>query len=126
MRGINLPADKLNPEVESRLSPDLCRKLRHATDYIERNLRGRLTLAEIAGEVDLNPQYFARVFKKALGQSPHQYILEQRIVRAKELLKTTELSLADIASRVGIATQSHFTTVFHRVTGMTPREFREK
>ncbi len=74
----------------------------------------------------MNSQYFALVFKKAVGQSPHQYLLEKRIERAKALLKTTESSLVEIASQVGIATQSHFTTVFHRVTGMTPREFREK
>jgi AraC family transcriptional regulator len=121
-----LSADKLNPELETNLPPDLCRKLRHATEYIDRNLRDRLTLAEIAAGLDLNPQYFARVFKKAVGQSPHQYILEKRVEHAKALLKTTDLSLVEIASQVGIATQSHFTTVFHRATGMTPREFREK
>jgi AraC family transcriptional regulator len=113
-------------ELESNLQPDLCRKMRLAAEYIDRNLRNRLTLAEIAAEVDLNPHYFARVFKKGVGQSPHQYILEKRVERAKVLLKTTELSLVEIASQVGIATQSHFTTVFHRVTGVTPREFREK
>jgi AraC family transcriptional regulator len=121
-----LSADKLNPELETNLPPDLCRKLRVSIDYIDRNLRNRLTLAELAAEVDLNPQYFARVFKKGVGQSPHQYILDKRVERAKALLKTTELSLGEVASKVGIVTQSHFTTVFHRVTGMTPREFREK
>lgn len=117
---------KLDLELESNLQPVLCRKLRLASEYIERNLRNHLTLAEIAAEVDMNPYYFARVFKNAMGQSPHQYILEKRVERAKDLLKTTELSLVEIASQVGIATQSHFTTVFHRATGMTPREFREK
>jgi AraC family transcriptional regulator len=117
---------KLDIELESNLQPDVCRKLRHAAEYIDRNLRNRLTLAEIAAEIDLNPQYFARVFKRAVGQAPHQYILDKRVERAKALLKTSDLSLVEIASRVGIATQSHFTTVFHRVTGMTPREFREK
>jgi AraC family transcriptional regulator len=124
--GLNLTDGKLDIELESNLQPDLCRKLRHAAEYIDRNLRNRLTLAEIAAEVDLNPQYFARVFKKAVGQAPHQYILEKRVERAKALLKTSELSLVEIALQVGIATQSHFTTVFHRLTGMTPREFREK
>lgn len=113
-------------ELESNLQPELCRKLRHAAEYIDRNLRNRLTLAEIAAEVGLNPHYFARVFKQAMRQSPHQYILEKRVERAKVLLKTTELSLVEIALQVGIATQSHFTTVFHRLTGTTPREFREK
>jgi AraC family transcriptional regulator len=116
----------LDPEIESNVPPELCRKLRLATEYIDRNLRSRLTLAEIAAKVDLNPQYFARTFKKAVGQSPHQYILNKRIEHAKELLRTTQLSLVEIASQVGIATQSHFTTVFHRATGTTPREFREK
>jgi AraC family transcriptional regulator len=121
-----LSVGRLNPEFESSQPPELCRKLRHATEYIDRNLRDRLTLDEIAAEVDLNPQYFARTFKKAVGRPPHRYILERRVERAKILLKTTDLSLVEIASRVGIATQSHFTTVFRRATGMTPREFRER
>jgi AraC family transcriptional regulator len=121
-----LTDEKPELELESNLQPELCRKLRLASKYIDRNLRNRLTLAEIAAEIDLNPQYFARVFKKGVGQSPHQYILEKRIERAKDLLKTTDLSLVEIASQVGIATQSHFTTVFHSATGTTPREFREK
>jgi AraC family transcriptional regulator len=126
VRALNLIDATLDIEFESNLQPDVCRKLRHAAEYIDRNLRNRLTLAEIAAEVDLNPHYFARVFKKTLGQPPHKYILDKRVERAKALLKTTEMSLVEIASQVGIATQSHFTTVFHRVTGMTPREFREK
>lgn len=115
-----------NLDGGAHLSHELCRKLRGATEYIDRKLKSRLTLAEIAAEVDLNPQYFARVFKNAVGQSAHQYILDKRVGLAKDLLKTSDLSLADIASQVCIATQSHFTTVFHRVMGMTPREFREK
>ena len=121
-----MSADKLSPELETNLPPDLCRKLRVSIDYIDRNLRNRLTLAEIAAQVDMNPQYFARTFRKAVGQAPHQYILEKRVERAKVLLTKIELSLGEVASQVGIATQSHFTTVFHRATGMTPREFREK
>jgi AraC family transcriptional regulator len=125
-RVLNLIDATLDLELESNLQPDLCRKLRLAAEYIDQNLRNRLTLAEIAAEVGLNPHYFARVFKKATGHSPHQYILEKRIELAKDLLKTTELPLVEIALQVGIATQSHFTTVFHRLTDMTPREFREK
>lgn len=121
-----MSASELNTEFEATQPPELCRKLRLATAYIAENLGNRLTLAEIAAEVNMNPQYFARTFRKAVGQPPHQYILDKRVERAKALLKMTQLSLVEIASQVGIATQSHFTTVFHRATGMTPREFREK
>ncbi len=117
---------EISPGFESSAPPELCRKLRLATRYIDQNLPNSLTLAELAATVEMNPQYFARTFKKAVGLSPHRYIIEKRIERAKSLLETTELPLVEVACRVGFTTQSHFTTVFHRVTGMTPREYREK
>ena len=113
-------------EFNSNTPPELCRKLRHAVAHIDQNLQKNLSLTDLAAIAEMNPQYFARTFKNWVGLPPHRYIIEKRIERAKFLLETTELSLSDIASEVGIASQSHFTTLFHRVTGMTPREYREK
>lgn len=113
-------------EFDEATPPDLCRKLRRAVEHIEENLQRNPTLDEIATLVEMNPQYFARTFKKWVGQPPHKYIVAKKVERAKRLLRSTDLPLADIALRVGLASQSHFTTVFHRLTGMTPKAYREQ
>jgi AraC family transcriptional regulator len=68
--------------------------------------------------------HFARMFKQATGQPPHVYITLQRMEYAKELLRNSSLPLVDIAASVGFQTQGHFTGVFHRYAGVTPRIFR--
>jgi AraC family transcriptional regulator len=101
-------------------------KLRRAIAYICENLHRNLTLAEIASAAELNPYYFARAFKKATRLSPHQFVTAQRIERAKALLAKSELPMADVYRRSGFKSQSHFTTVFHRVTGITPKIYRDR
>jgi AraC family transcriptional regulator len=56
--------------------------------------------------------------------TPHRYIVERRVERARDLLHNSDLPLAEIAEMIGCASQSHFSVVFHRVTGLTPRQFR--
>lgn len=68
--------------------------------------------------------HFSRLFKLATGQSPHAYLTQQRVERAKELLAESRLPLVHIASAVGFQTQGHFTEVFRRHTCTTPRRFR--
>ena len=68
--------------------------------------------------------HFARLFKQSTGVPPHRYLVERRIARAKELLTTDHLSVAEIARAVGFRTASHFATVFHRAAGMTPTAYR--
>ena len=72
----------------------------------------------------MSPFHFARMFKQSTEQSPHLYILLQRIKRAKELLASTDLPITEVAADVGFRTQGHFTGVFHRYTGFTPKVFR--
>lgn len=100
-------------------------KLRHATEYINDNFERDLNLAEIAAAVEMSVYHFARLFKQSTGLAPHQYIMECRIERAKELLTNKNLSLAEIAYRVGFASQSHFTTIFRKLTATTPKAYRE-
>jgi AraC family transcriptional regulator len=100
-------------------------KLRAALDFIDAHLNEDVTLAAIAAAARMSTFRFARGFKKAIGHSPYQYVIERRLVRAKEMLRTTRESIADIAGSVGFSTQSHFTASFRNRFGATPRRYRE-
>lgn len=98
--------------------------LRTALDYVGDNLAEDLTLAGIAREVRMSPYHFARMFKLSTGLSPHQYVLRQRIERAKALLTNTDLPVGVVAREVGFASPSHFTQQFRRLLGVSPSTFR--
>jgi AraC family transcriptional regulator len=100
-------------------------RLRRTTEFINDNLDRDMTLAEIAAQVEMSPYHFARMFKQSTGLAPYQYVLEQRIARAKTLLAETQLPLVEIAYRLGFADQSHFTAVFRRLTATTPKAYRK-
>lgn len=100
-------------------------KLRFATEYINENLEKDLTLSEIATSVGMSPYHFARAFKQITGLPPHQYLIKRRIEKAKSLLTQTNLAIAEIAYRVGFASQSHFTTLFRKHTTTTPKAYRD-
>lgn len=99
-------------------------KLRCVYNHICEHLGGPIRVEQLADAVHLSPFHFARMFKQSTGQSPHVYILMQRIERAKALLAETDTALVDVAAHVGFLTQGHFTGVFHRYAGFTPRAFR--
>jgi AraC family transcriptional regulator len=94
------------------------------TEYIQQNLDRELRLAELAALVCMSPYHFARLFKCSTGVPPHRFVIGQRIARAGAFLATQELSIAHISRMVGFRTPSHFTTVYRRVTGVTPRGYR--
>jgi AraC family transcriptional regulator len=100
-------------------------KLRRATEFIEENLREDLTLDRISEALAMSPGHFAHAFKTTTGMAPHYYVVQKRIDRARSLLRKTDLPIAEIAHRVGFPNQSHFSFAFRRVTGVTPRQFRE-
>lgn len=99
-------------------------KLRCVYNHICEHLGGPIRVGQLAEAVHLSSFHFARMFKQSTGQSPHVYILMQRIERAKALLAETDIALVDVAAHVGFLTQGHFTGVFHRYAGFTPRAFR--
>jgi AraC family transcriptional regulator len=99
-------------------------RLQQATDYIHEHLNGDLSMAQIASSINISPTYFASLFKQATGISLHQYVITQRVERAKLLLtKNTDLTIASIAEQVGFSSQSHLTYHCKRLTGMTPKQF---
>jgi AraC family transcriptional regulator len=101
------------------------RRLEAVLGYIGEHLHAALTLRDLAAVVHLSPYHFARRFKESTGLPPHRYIIARRIERAKHLLRGgDELSLAQVAARVGFWDQGHFTRHFKRLVGVTPRRFR--
>jgi AraC family transcriptional regulator len=99
--------------------------LRSVLDYIEGHLAQPLTQAEVATIAYVSPFHFARLFRQAMGQSLHQYILSQRVATAKRLLLAGRLTLAEIALQVGFTDQSHLTRHFKRHCGTTPKLFAQ-
>lgn len=102
------------------------RKLQQAIAYIQAHLADDLSLMEIANQLDMSQYYFSHLFKQSIGVSPYQYILQQRIERAKFLLRTTALPVATIAQQVGFSTQSQLTVHFRKLTGTTPTHYRKQ
>lgn len=101
-------------------------KLRQAISYIQENLDKDLTLLEISREVGMSMYHFSRQFKQSTGSAPHQYIMNCRIERAKKLLTRTNTTIDQICEQVGFQSQSHFTNVFRKLIGITPRAYREQ
>jgi AraC family transcriptional regulator len=93
-------------------------------EHIRTNLTADIEVAELAGLVRLSPHYFSLVFRRAVGVSPHQYILQQRVGEARRLLTAGGMTLAEVATHLGFSDQSHFSRAFRKVTGTTPRSFQ--
>jgi AraC family transcriptional regulator len=112
------------------LIPDLqfgglsAHKLRRALDFIETHLEDDLSLTEIAETVELSQYHFARAFKQTTGQTPIQFLMQRRVEAAKQLLTKSELPIVEVGLRTGFKNQSHFTTLFRRLTSLTPRAYR--
>lgn len=102
------------------------RRLQCVTEYINAHLAEDLSLKAIAHTVDMSQYYFCRQFKQSTGLSPHQYLIQQRIDRAKQLLMKKELAIADIALECGFAHSSHFNKYFRKLTGTTPTFYRQQ
>jgi AraC-like DNA-binding protein len=93
--------------------------------YILAHLEHPLSLTELAAVAQMSSAHFARLFKGATGQTPHQYVLRCRMERAQHLLTETMLPLHEIGARVGYADQSHFTALFRQSVASTPKAYRD-
>jgi len=101
-------------------------QLRRALEFIREHLAENLPLAGIARSAGLSPFHFARRFKQATGLAPHQYLIRERVDRARHLLTHSATPLAEVAHQCGFCDQSHLTNHFRRILGMTPRRFRDR
>jgi AraC family transcriptional regulator len=99
-------------------------RLRRVLDYITAHLDEDLSLAELARTAGMSPHHFAVLFRQRMGTSPHRHVVEQRIERAKHLLRDHTQSILEVALASGFESQSHFGRVFRRVVGVTPSGYR--
>jgi AraC family transcriptional regulator len=97
---------------------------RRARDLLCANIKGGVTLKEVARECGLSVGYFSHAFRRTLGVAPHQWLIEQRVVLSKEKLRDDKLSLSDVASECGFSDQSHLTRAFRRTVGVSPGAWR--
>jgi AraC family transcriptional regulator len=98
--------------------------VRRLVEFIEEHLADDLSLDALSAEVGLSPLYMSRVFKAAVGQPPHRYVLARRVERAKDLLRNTDTSIADVAFATGFSSQSHLSNWFNRAVGVSPATYR--
>jgi AraC family transcriptional regulator len=101
-------------------------RIQRLLEYIEANLGGDLSLETMAAEIEMSPFYLSRVFKASLGQSPHRYVLERRVERAKQMLRDSDTPVADVALTSGFSSQSHLSNWFHRLVGTSPAAYRRE
>ncbi len=96
-----------------------------ALEYMKVNSNYNITIEEICREIYISPAHFERIFKCHTGQSPHQYLIGIRIQSAKEMLKRDDLTIEEAARLCGFINLSHFSTVFKRIVGVKPSEYRK-
>jgi AraC family transcriptional regulator len=102
-------------------------QLKQIQDYIQAHLDQDIKLADLAAVVNLSSYYFIKLFKQSTGMTPCQYLLQQRVQQAQELLaQQRQVAIADIALQCGFTNQSHFTKSFRRLVGTTPKVYRNR
>lgn len=98
-------------------------QVRQVREFIEANYSRELGLAELAAALNFSPDYFARQFKRSLGLTPHQYLIQVRVEQAKRLLEQGKLAVSEVAAQVGFYDQSHLTHHFKRRYGVPPKVY---
>ena len=99
-------------------------QLRQVLDFIHDHLTGELNLVDLAAQANLSAYHFARLFKQSIGLAPHQYVLQNRVERAKRLIEiSSNPTLTDIGFQVGFYDQAHFTKAFKQLVGVSPKAF---
>lgn len=98
--------------------------IKEAISYIEQNFQNEITIEDIAKFCGLNRSYFGKIFHENIGKTPQEFLISYRMTKAAELLKLTDLQVADIGNAVGYPNQLHFSRAFKNVYGKPPRQWR--
>ncbi len=117
---VNLPAERASTREE------LWKRANYARDYMHANLRSRINLSDVAYAACLSPFHLLRVFQAAFKQSPHEYLSQCRLDRAKFLLERTNIPVTGICLECGFTSLGSFSTLFRAKCGMSPRVWRRK
>ena len=108
-------------EAQPACSPGV----RHAANYMAEHCEEPVTIAHLAASAGASESYLKSHFKLEIGMTPMEYLMWVRIEKAKRLLKESEIPITDLAFQFGFSTSQHFATVFKRLTGTTPRGYRQ-
>jgi len=120
-----MPQPYVPSAIRSKLVDyDTFRLLVHARDFIAENYYEPLTLAEAADHAFLSPFHFHRLFQRAFGETPHEFLTRRRLDAAQALLHKSDWTVAEICCEVGYESPSSFSTLFDRRFGVRPSEFR--
>jgi AraC family transcriptional regulator len=114
------------PSLEFKVNGLPQAQLERVIDYVKANLTKDLSILDLATLTSMSESHFSRSFKRAVGIAPYQYLMQQRVERAKQLLKQQVISISDIALDCGFANQTHLTKVSRRMTGMTPKAYQKR
>jgi transcriptional regulator GlxA family with amidase domain len=95
-------------------------------EFMDRHLHKPLTVPQLASRAGLSTAHFIRAFRAEFGVTPHRYLRERRLDRARELLATSAIPITDVCDRVGFLSLGTFSHLFKKVTGESPSEYRAK
>ena len=120
----------MNKETETTLSQsletDVLRRLGRARDFIDHCYDHPLSLDQISSKACFSRYHFLRLFRQAFNKTPHQYLIERRIEKAKELLSSEDIRVTDVCFEVGFQSLGSFSSLFHKYVGHPPITYREK
>ena len=108
--------------AEAAVYERLCR----ARTYIDHCYDHPLSLEQISSQACFSRYHFLRLFRQAFNKTPHQYLIERRIEKAKELLSADDLRVTDVCFEVGFQSLGSFSSLFHKCVGHPPNIYREK
>jgi AraC family transcriptional regulator len=100
--------------------------LRRIKEFVDAKIEDELTLCEMAQSVEWSTAHFSRMFRKSTGETPHQFLLRQRLERAKRMLHSADRRVMDVAVACGFKSQQHFAQAFRRACGICPTEYRQE
>ncbi len=115
---------KMKMEFSFKEGDNMRKEIANAKDYIDKHYMDDISLDELAELSSLSPYHFIREFSKYMGKTPNKYLNERRIQESKSLLRSTNLSMLDIANEIGFSSSSYFTQRFKALEGITPIEYR--
>jgi AraC-like DNA-binding protein len=118
---VDSPILALRPRVRGGLPP---RAMRRVREFIEGHLEENISIQALANIAGLSMYHFARAFKQSEGMTPHDYLIQRRVQRTKDLLAETDLPLSEIALASGFSDQSHCARRFREHVGVTPSSYR--
>ena len=99
-------------------------RIKRAIAHIEERIGDNITIDQLAKAAGMSRDHFVRTFRKSTGETPHQYLVERRMARARRILQTTDIKVADVARQCGYESLTYFSTLFRREVGVSPAAYR--